>query len=235
MNEEERLIMSREMFTSIISGQEVSRAQYIRELFTEKNMSRDAIAKELGVAYHTVYSATNNLFNEVHTAEKSGGITSVPVARVNSNFEFVNAEGEVVETAEEAAKVMRVDLVKELFQAGVARPKLAEFFGVTYATIYSATKDIKNGNVSGGKKTVVHPETGETINRVDYIRELFANGKTRKEIATELTIMTGELVDYAVVWAATKEKKEAVESTEAPVEKDLLEAADVEEDFEEIE
>lgn len=225
--------MSRQTFKSIVTGAEVSRAQYIRELFTEKNMKRDDIAKELGVSYHTVYSATNNLFNEVHTPEKSGGIQSVPVARVNSNFEFIDAEGNVVETAEEAARVMRVDLVKELFEAGLSRKAIAEYFDINYATVYSATKDMTNGTTRGGKKTITHPETGEVINRVDYIRELFAQGVSRKEIATKLTMMTGELVDYAVVWAATKEKKEAV--AEEPVEAvEAVESVESVEDFEEL-
>lgn len=219
--------MEKQTYVSQITGAEVSRAQYIRELFNA-DYSRKEIAEELQVGYHTVYSATSNMFNEKHKEEGGGVISSVPVARVNADLEFVDAEGNVVATAEEADTVMRVDLVKELFAAGLSRKIIAEFFEIKYATVYSATKGESNGTTRGAKKTIIHPVTGETVNRVDYIRELFAAGKTRKEIATELTIATGELVDYAVVWAATKPATEEVEEVlEAMEETEVIETEEV--------
>lgn len=217
--------MSKQTYTSTINGAEISRAAYIRELFNQ-DMGRKEIAEMLGVGYHTVYSATSNMFNAVHTEDGSGVMASVPVARVNKDFDFIDEEGNVVETAEEAAQVMRVDLVKELFEAGLSRKKIADYFGVQYATVYSATKGMSNGATRGGKKTIVHPVTGEEVNRVDYIRELFEAGKSRKEIATELTIMTGELVDYAVVWAATKPAAEVEGEVEAAEEAEEVEVVE---------
>lgn len=201
--------MEKVIYKSEATGMEISRAQYIRELFAN-DMGRKEIAETLGLEYHTVYSATNNLYNAVHTADGSNVISSVPVLRVNADLEFIDAEGNVCDEAD-AATIMRVDLVKELFEAGLSRKTIAEYCDVKYATVYSATKGMTNSTSRTTKRVIVHPETGEEINRVDYIRELFAAGMTKKEIATKLTILTGELVDYAVVWAATKPAKEEVE------------------------
>jgi hypothetical protein len=45
------------------------------------------------------------------------------------------------------------------------------------------------------------PDTGETVPRVDFIRKKYAEGLTRREIAT----LAG--CDYSVVWMATREEK----------------------------
>lgn len=212
------------------NGEECSRSAYIRQEFN-KNRTRKEIADELAVKYYIVYSATANMFNEHHTEGGSvGGSVSVP--KMNSEFEFIDAEGNVVE-ASEAAMVQRNELMKELFAAGVERGKMKDFFNVPYATVYAATKDTDSpeGTVRGGRKTLVHPETGEIVNRADYIRELYEGGSTRKEIALALTNLTGELVDYATVWSATKPEKEDGVEIEVPVEE--VEEDDLEEAIEE--
>ena len=198
------------------NGEECSRSAYIRQEFN-KDRSRKEIADELRVKYYIVYSATANMYNSHHPEGGSVG-GSVSVAKVNSKFEFVDADGNVVDE-DDAEIVPRNQLMKELFAAGVERGKIKDYFEVPYATVYAATKDTDapEGTVKGGRKTLIHPETQEVVNRADYIRELYADGEglSRKEIALELTKLTGELVDYATVWSATKPEKETEEVVEA--------------------
>jgi len=208
-------------------GTDCSRSAYIRQEF-QKDRSRQDIGKELGLKYYIVYSATANMFNAAHPengGSGSAGKGSVLVPKVNADLAFVDAEGNVVETEELAATMPRAELMRELATAGVDRAKLKDYFQVPYATVYAATKEVFD-NGSGEKrtrKTITHPETGEEMNRADYIRELYADGEglTRRDIAKKLTQMTDDLVDYATVWAATKpvkaEEEVEVEATE-PVE-----------------
>lgn len=203
-------------------GTTCSRSAYIRQEFN-KDRSRQDIAKELGVKYYIVYSATANMFNAAHPENGGAGATgkgSVLVAKVNAEFKFVDAEGNVVETAEEAVSVPRADLMRELAAAGVERSKMKDYFEVPYATVYAATKDLfASEGTTRVRQTVIHPETGEEVKRADYIRELYAdgNGMDRRAIAKKLTEMTGDLVDYSTVWAATK-PKHAEETAEAVAE-----------------
>ncbi len=53
-------------------------------------------------------------------------------------------------------------------------------------------------------KTVEHPVTGQTVRRLDYIRELWVNGMARGDIAKHLTEITKKKVPYQIVFAATK-------------------------------
>lgn len=204
---------------------EGSRSAYIRQEF-KKDKSRAEIAKELGVKYYVVYSATANMFNAKHPeggSENNSG--SVNVAKVNADFKFVDAEGnttkkvdvdgvetEVELTAEDAATIGRAELMRELFEAGKTRSELKDYFNVAYATVYAATKDTKApaGTVrERNTKVQITLEDGTKIDRADYIRQLYADGKgmSRKDIAKKLTKETGDLVDYSIVWSATKPKK----------------------------
>ena len=177
-------------------GTESSRSAYIRQEFN-KGRSRGDITKELEVPYYIVYSATANMFNEAHP--EGGGRA------------FGGARGTMVEHPETGAMVSRASLMREMVEAGTSRGEVAKQFEVPYATVYAATKEIKTGaeGTHGGKVMITDPETGEEIARVDYIRAQFEAGKSRREIANELSC------DYAVVWAATKEKKEDEVAPEA--------------------
>ena len=210
----------KEMFV-LDNGAEGSRSAFIRQEF-KKDRSRNEIAKELDVKYHIVYSATTNMFNSHHPEEGSGQSSrGAQVAKINSDMKFVDAEGNVVESPEEAAVASRADIMRDLFGQGITRSALKDYFSVPYATVYAATKDVEapEGTVRGGKKMVAHPETGELVSRTEYIRELYQDGEgmTRKDIARHLTSITGDLVDYTTVWAATAKKK-VVEPVEAPEE-----------------
>lgn len=211
-------------------GSECSRSAYIRQEFA-KDRSRKDIKEELGVEYYVVYAATANMYNAVHQegATSVAGKGSVLVPKVNANFEYVDANDVIIEADENGeisqdslVMVPRADLMRTLAVAGKTRNELKDYFGVPYATVYAATKDEFQGSTRGNKTVTL--EDGTEVNRVDLIREMFAKGKSRRDIAKELTIMTGELVDYSTVWAATKPEKEedvvseVAEATEATYE-----------------
>ena len=209
-------------------GTACSRSAYIRQEF-QKDRSRQDIGKELGLKYYIVYSATANMFNAAHPENGGSGAAgkgSILVPRVNADLVFIDAEGTVVEDEALAAMMPRAELMRELAIAGVERAKLKDYFQVPYATVYAATKEVfdSGDGEKRTRKTITHPETGEEMNRADYIRELYADGEglSRRDIAKKLTQLTDDLVDYATVWAATKPAKAETEEVEgeevAPVE-----------------
>jgi|GEM_PF-6206561 len=52
---------------------------------------------------------------------------------------------------------------------------------------------------------LTHPETGEEVRRLDYIRELWVTGEyTRGEIARHLSEISNKPVAYQIVFQATK-------------------------------
>lgn len=169
-------------------GSEGSRSAYIRQEF-KKDRSRNDIAKELKVAYYIVYAATANMFNAEHPED---GNTS-------------GGRGTMVEdeesTTEPKAMISRADAMRRDLDKGMTRGAIAKKYDVAYATVYAATKSETSSGEHGGKITI-ELEDGSKVGRADYIRQLFAGGKTRREIANELKC------DYAIVWAATKVKKD---------------------------
>jgi len=178
----------RQSFT-LDTGEQGSRSAFIRQEFM-KDRSRADIAKELDVPYYIVYSATANMFNAVHTAGggKAGG-----------------SRGVMVEDPDTGEMVSRAALMRKMIEEkGMTRGEVKEHFDVPYATVYAATKDVElpEGARKGGRKMITHPDTGEEAPRTEVIRDMYGAGKTRREIADALS------VDYAVVWAATKEPKE---------------------------
>jgi hypothetical protein len=174
-------------YLSDTTGKPISRSAYIRQEFM-KDKSRGQIAKELGCAYGIVYSATTNMENAVH--KNTDGVSA--------------ARGVVIEHPVTKENISRADYCREQVEAGRSRGDVAKELGVAYATVYAATKDLKVSGSAGGARVVVEVD-GEKKGRADYIRELFAEGKTRREIANEIGC------DYAVVWAATKTLTEKVE------------------------
>ena len=183
-------------------GSECSRSAYIRQEF-HKDRSRQDIAKELGLKYYIVYSATANMYNVAHPENGGAGAAgkgSVLVPKVNSELKFVDAEGNTTKTVDvegvpteveleeaDAVTIPRADLMRELAQAGFDRAKIKDYFQVPYATVYAATKEIfdKGDGEKRGSKTVIHPDTQVEVKRADYIRELYKDGDglNRREIA----------------------------------------------------
>jgi len=163
-----------------VDGQEVSRAEYIRYLFEERDMSRGDIAKELGVPYNVVYSATANMENSHHKrGKRSGGFAR----------KYVQLE--------DGSEMPRAEYIRKRIQEGATRGEVAKELGISYSAVWAATKGMDVPSV-GGKVMITHPETGEQVARVDYIREKWAAGWTRRQIANSIGC------DYAVVWAATR-------------------------------
>lgn len=169
-------------------GQQVSRAAYIRYLFKEKNMSRGDIAKKLEVPYSTVYAATANMENKHHKSGELG---------IGAAKKFVELE--------DGTRMSRAEYIRKRIKEGASRSKVAQELDITYSAVWAATKDMEElkGSGGGGAVMITHPTTGKLVRRVDYIREAFAAGKTRREIANEIGC------DYAVVWAATRSMKNA--------------------------
>lgn len=177
------------------NGSEGSRSAYIRQEFL-KDRSRVEISKELEVEYYIVYSATVNMYNAKHP--EGGGTTRVGSAR------GVLVEYEDPETGITSV-LPRAEVMRKLYRTGTTKAELAAMFGAPYATVYAATKredPSASSKTARTKHTVVHPVTGEEVSRTVYIRELFAEGKSRREIADLLSC------DYAIVWAATSPKKD---------------------------
>ncbi len=70
------------------------------------------------------------------------------------------------------------------------------------------TKDtiVKEKKQGRGRKVFITVK-GKEVARVDYIRKrFFEDGKTRSEIAKELTEIQGKTVAYQIVFQATKKK-----------------------------
>jgi transposase len=156
-----------------------SRSAHIRELYVEDGMSRGEIAEMLGISYNVVHAATANLDN---------GTTGTVGARIMVK----NDKGD---------EVARVDYIKELAEGGMDRGAIAKKLGIAYGIVYAATKSMEGVAASGHGGKVMIEVNGEKVPRADYIREQFALGRNRREIATEVGC------DYAVVWSATKPAK----------------------------
>ncbi len=170
------------------NGEPTSRAGFIRQEF-QKDKSRKEIAEELDISYNIVFSATANMFNEAHP--EGGGRGGRLVMATHP------------ETGEEGT---RKDIMVDLYEKGWTRGEIATHFKTAYGTVYGSTRDCEppegTQRRGGGKVMITHPETGEEVARVDFIREEYAKGKTRREIANAAGC------DYSVVWMATKEEKE---------------------------
>lgn len=177
-----------------------SRSAYIRQEF-KKDRSRGDIAKELGIAYYIVYSATANMYNAAHPEGATGGFGN---RGTMIEIELEDGTKKTVSRAE----AMRADLAN-----GMSRGEIAKKYDCPYATVYAATKDEETeGGSKGGKKMVVDPRDGVEKPRVEVIRSMYEEGKEKENIRREIATALG--VDYAVVWAATKEKKEEVATPE---------------------
>lgn len=215
-------------------GSSSSRSAYIRQEF-KKDRSRGDIAKELGVAYYIVYSATANMFNAAHPEGGSGtGSARGEMITVTEESRELVVDTTAYEGTEKLVNIPRSAYMRELVKGGMSRGEIAKLLDCPYATVYAATKDEEGGTTKATRVVLIHPETGAEINRADYIRELFEAGMTRKEIAVHITKMTGDLCDYSTVWAATKPPKAEVEAVEAveATEAEEVEDAEYDEDAE---
>lgn len=187
-------------------GSQGSRAAYIREMFLEDNLSRKEIAEKTGFAYRVVYSATVNMVNDAEPAGRGRSATSANIkvygenkalVKQHENGDFYDAQtGEIVD-ADDIVDASRNEWIKEQVGAGVSRGDLAKLLDLSYGVVYNLTKDLDGTRV----RHEIELEDGSTISRSAYIRQLFAAGTSRSDIAKELE------VPYSVVWQATKIEK----------------------------
>lgn len=189
---------------TLADGSQGSRAAFIREKFQQDNMSRKEIADTYGFAYRVVYSATVNMTNEAEAAGR--GRSSVnAVIKVTENNQYVNevdgqvyVDGELYEgSVEDLGELQNADRNEWIIakaQEGISRGNIAKMLGMSYGVIYNITKDLEGTR----EKHEVTLDDGTVISRSEYIRRLYADGKSRGDIAKELD------VPYTVVWQATK-------------------------------
>lgn len=100
------------------TGEMVARADYCREQ-VEAGRSRGDLAKELGVAYATIYAATKE---QTPAGGAAGG------SRVH-----VEVDGE---------SKPRAQYIREQFEAGMTRREIANEIGCDYAVVWAATKTL---------------------------------------------------------------------------------------------
>jgi len=172
------------------NGELASRAGYIRQEF-QKDRSRKEIAEELGVKYNIVFSATANMYNSHHPEGGSGG----------------GGGQKMAEDPRDGETKARRQIMRELYeQEGWTRGEIAAHFQCPYGSVYNATKDIElpEGARNRGASRVVieHPETGQQIARVDFIKEKAEEGWSKREIADAAGC------DYNVVWSTLKQEEE---------------------------
>lgn len=64
--------------------------------------------------------------------------------------------------------------------------------------------EVNEGGEAKGTKRIVLNIDGEEVSRADYIRREWQAGKTRGQIAKDLTKLQGKPIPYQIVFAATK-------------------------------
>lgn len=252
-NTEAPVAVEKEVF-HLADGSECSKSAFVREQFLEFNLSRKDISEKFDIPYRTVYGATVNMENEAEPAGRGrkAGSAIIYVGGTNQVLTVVDDQvflnEELVEGAiaspvvENVVQVALLDgtsvafigtdrntWIKESVDAGESRGDVAKALGVSFGVVYGITKD-QAGTRAKHMVEIEDPENAGVmieISRNDYIRQLFAEGMKKADIAKQLE------VEYAVVWAATKADKTDNERYQDVLEKlkkfaELVEEADTE-------
>jgi transposase len=117
------------------------------------------------------------------------------------SVEELEAQEPAAPTAVATRPVSRAQQMRTMYGDGKTRSEIAKHFDVTYQTVFAATKTMPtNGAASAslGRERVYVDVDGERVPRLQYIRDRYAGGATRGEIAKELN------VSYQIVYQATK-------------------------------
>lgn len=207
----------RETYT-LNDGSQGSRAAFIREKFLQDNMSRKEISEKFDFPYRVVYSATVNMTNTAE-APARGRTASVTVINVTEDGKvvltkddgvYVNGEKvDDITSLGELHEVNRNEWIKKQVDQGASRGDIAKWLEMSYGVIYNITKDQEGTR----QRVEITDENGNVMSRAEYIRQQYAAGKSRGDIAKELD------VPYNVVWQATKTTK-----TETEQFKELIES-----------
>jgi len=119
--------------------------------------------------------------------------------------EFKN---EIAELYQNGEGMTRAQIVKQLKED---HPE--ELADLTYQDIFRFTKSASGtadgeapANRGRGRIMITDPETGDQVSRVDYIRRLHEDGKSRGEIVKSLREL-GQEVSFQIVYAATAPPK----------------------------
>lgn len=201
-------------------GNEISCSAFCRMKFLEENMTKREIADTYDINYRTVYGACQNLVNDA-AEEKRGRSAVEATIQVNAENQpvVVTKEGktlvagvEVDAELEEGTleTVNRKEWVLAQIEAGMEKNEVAKQLNVSHGVIYSITKDATGLN--NRTKVMITLEDGTEISRSKHIRNLYAAGVTRKDIAKQLDVA------YNVVYQATKEEKSIREKYDAAIE-----------------
>lgn len=221
-------------------GEEVSMSEFIREQFTDNNLSKKEIAEKFDINYRTVYGATVNMTNAAEPSSRGRGVTNPKIKVTADNKvliektegegdaavtvyllngeELVAGEGEVV-TVPETVETDRNSWIKDQVAAGTNRGDIAKILDISYGVVYGLTKEEEGTR----QKYEVEYEAEEEVDgvmqkvtkhmaRTEYIRMRIAAGADRAAVAKELG------VEYSVVWQATKTDKTDEEKLEGLVE-----------------
>ena len=107
----------------------------------------------------------------------------------------------VEESAVEEKAPSRADLIREMYAADQSRAEIAKALGVRYQVVYQVTKGVVNahhGAETTGRTILVQTDGGLRPRR-EVIREMYAAGRSRGEIAKEFGIL------FQTVYQATKD------------------------------
>lgn len=125
-------------------GSEMSRKAYILKRYSEDDMKRGDIAKELGVPVQVVFAFTRNIENSHH---KPG------VGRAAAEDVLNPETGEVAP---------RVQVIRDMAAAGKTRKEIAVALGISYQAVYMATKPAKaKAEVEAKAEAPVEAKAGE--------------------------------------------------------------------------
>jgi len=157
-----------------------NRSEYMRQEFM-KGRTRKEIAVELNIKPGIVAVATANMDNGK-----------------------LKKRSRVFLKLSDGTTVLRADYIRQEVIGKQRQVKdVAKELGIEYVTAYAAVRGMK-GIPKGthGGKVYLKLSDGSTIGRVEYIKQEFAKGKTRRAIAEEIDC------DYQIVYATTYKKKE---------------------------
>lgn len=145
-------------------------------------------------------------------------------------MEIVKRDNRVFVIGDDGVEVPRKEWVIAQFEAGQKRGDIAKSLGVPVQTVYGYTKGLVNefhsaggqGRSGGTKVVVVHPLTGVEMARSEVIRDLYAGGMGRGEIAKLLE------TSYQVVYGLTRKPSIEVDGG-GDIPEDEVEAQDEDE------
>ena len=141
---------------------------------------------------------------EENAVEEKEGVLMENALAVVEESAAVEKEGAAVDAAVEAVvekAPSRADLIRAMYAADQSRAEIAKALGIRYQAVYQVTKGLTNahhGAETTGRTILVQTDGGLRPRR-EVIREMYAAGRSRGEIAKEFGIL------FQTVYQATKD------------------------------